>query len=281
VTPIFRRRRLEPSWDYTAEGIIWRLYPARYGMLLGEERNIETRTVSFFCVDRSGVLWKRKNFGEQWWTGIETAHEGVLLLYGFATPDLPGRKGITAVDCLTGELLWKNGDVTFTGALGGRIYASQETTLGRVVSEFDHRTGALVREVGRGTEALQQVPHPVNDLEDVEYPQVLSEDDASPLSALVRKLSAPAVSGCPVEFGDPAAFVVVVYHGAGGSARDGGTPYTRVLEVVERDTGNVAMHVTLDSAVSTPAYGSFLVQAGTLYFVRERKTLSAVPLGAK
>jgi hypothetical protein len=281
VTPILRRRRLEPSWDYTAEGIIWRLHPAREGMLLGEERNIDARAVSFFCVNRSGVRWKRKNFGEQWWTGIETVHNGVLFLYGFATPDLPGRKGITAVDCLTGELLWKNGDVTFIGALGGRIYSSHETPLGPVVTELDHRTGAPVREVGRGTDALQQVPRPVDDIEDVEYPQVLSEDDASPLSALVRKLSAPAVSGCPVEFGDPGPFVVIAYHRARGTARDGETTYTRVLDVVERDSGDVAMHVTLDDAVSTPAYGSFLVQADTLYFVRERKTLSAVPLHAK
>jgi hypothetical protein len=281
VTPIFRRRRLEPSWEYTTEGIIWRLHPARGGMLVGEERNIESKTASFFCVDHSGTLWKGKNFGEQWWTGIETVHRGVLFLYGFATPDLPGRKGITAVDCATGDILWKNGDLTFIAAAGDKIYSSQEALDGPVVGEIDHRTGTQVREVGRGSSAMQQVPRAADGLEDVEYPQVLSEDDVSPLAALVRKFSAPAVTECPVEYGEHGPFLVIVYHRGKGSARDGRSPCTQMMDVVERASGTMAMHVTLDPEVSIPALGSFLVQGDTLYFVRERKTLAAVQLRKK
>ena len=247
-------------------------------MLVGEERNIESKTASFFCVDHSGTLWKGKNFGEQWWTGIETVHRGVLFLYGFATPDLPGRKGITAVDCATGEILWKNGDLTFIAAAGDKIYSSQEARDGPVVAEVDQRTGTPVREVGRGSSAMQQVPRAADGLENVEYPQVLSEDDVSPLSALVRKFSAPAVTECPVEYGEHGPFLVIVYHRGKGSARDGGSPFAQMMDVVERTSGTVAMHVTLDPAVSMPALGSFLVHSGMLYFVRERKTLAAVRL---
>jgi hypothetical protein len=281
VTQIFRRRRLEPSWVYKSEGIIWRLHPARGGMLVGEERNIESRTASFFCVDPSGTLWKGKNFGEKWWTGIETVHRGVLFLYGFATPDLPGRKGTTAVDCATGEVLWNNGDLTFIGAAGDRIYSTQEAPGGPVVAEIDYRTGALVREVGRGRTAMQQVPLDVDGLEEVEYPQVLSEDDVSPLSAVVRKLSATAVADRPVEYGEHGPYLVIAYQRKGGAARDEVTPYTQVMDVVERVSGTLAMHVTLERTVSTPAFGSFLVHSGTLYFVRERKTLTAVRLRVK
>ncbi len=243
-------------------------------MLVGEERNIESRTASFFCVDPSGTLWKRKNFGEQWWTGIEAVHRGVLFLYGFATPDLPGRKGITAVDCATGELLWKNGELTFIAASGDRIYASQEALDGPVVAEIDHRSGALVREVGRGMGAMQQVPREAEGPEDVEYPQVLTEDDVSPLSALIRQFSSLAAAECPVEYCDHGPFLVIAYHTGSG-------PYTQVMDVVERPSGTRAMHVTLDPSVSTPAFGSFLVQAGTLYFVRGKNTLEAVRLRTK
>ena len=250
-------------------------------MLLGEERNIESKTASFFCVDPSGTLWKGKNFGEQWWTGIETVHRGVLFLYGFATPDLPGRKGITAVDCVTGELLWKNGELTFIAAAGDNIYSLHEAPGGPVVNELDLRTGAPVREVGRGRSAMGQVPRPEDGLEDVEYPQVLSEDDLSPPSALVRKFSALAVNEYPVEFAEHGPYLVIVCHRGNGSARDERSPYTQVMDVVERTSGESVLHVTLDTAVSTPASGSFLVQADTLYFVREKKTLTAVPLRAK
>jgi hypothetical protein len=278
VTSIFRRRRLEPSWEYRAEGVIWRLHPAQGGMLAGEERNIGSKTVSFFCVDPSGPLWKGKNFGEQWWTGIETVHNGVLFFYGFATPDLPGRKGITAVDCATGDLLWKNGELTFIAAAGDRIYSSHEALDGPVITEIAHRTGALVREVGRGRSAMQLVPRAADGPEDVEYPQVLSEDDVSPLAALVRQFSAAAATECPVEYGEHGPFLVIVYHRGRGQARGEKSPYTQVMEVVERTSGTMAMRVTLDPAVSTPASGSFLVHAGTLYFVREKKTLTAVRL---
>ncbi|HEX7572052.1 MAG TPA: DUF4905 domain-containing protein [Bacteroidota bacterium] len=247
-------------------------------MLVGEERNIGSKTASFFCVDSSGTLWKGKNFGEQWWTGIETVHKGVLFLYGFATPDLPGRKGITAVDCATGDLLWKNGELTFIAAAGDRIYSSQDAQGGLVVAEIDHRTGALIKEVGRGGNAMQQVPRAPDALEDLEYPEVLSEDDVSPLAALVRQFSTPAANEFPVEYGEHGPYLVIVYHRGSGEVRGEKSPYAQVMEVVERSSEASAMRLTLDPAVSTPALGSFLVHAGTLYFVREKKTLTAVRL---
>lgn len=245
---------------------------------MGEERNIDSKTASFFCVDTSGTLWRGKNFGEQWWTGIETIHNGVLFLYGFATPDLPGRKGITAVDCATGDLLWKNGELTLIAAAGDRIYSSRDTLDGPVVAEIDHRTGALVQEVGRGANALQQLPRAADGLERVEYPQVLSVEDVSPLAALVRRFSATAATGCPVEYGEQGPYLVIVYHLRRGDAGGKESPYAQMMDLVERPSGAVAMHLTLDPAVSTPATGSFLVHAGTLYFVREKKTLTAVRL---
>jgi len=250
-------------------------------MLIGEERNIESRTASFFSVDPSGTLWKGKNFGEQWWTGIETVHRGVLYLYGFATPDLPGRKGITAVDCATGVLLWKNGEQTFIAAAGNSIYASQDALDGPRISEIDHRNGALVREMGRGSSAMEQVPRGADGLDDVQYPQVLSEDDSSPVAALVRKISGPPAAGRPVEYGEHGPFLVIVWHRGSGSSRGEETSSAQVMDVVERASGNLAMHVTLNPSVSTPAFGSFLVHSGTLYFVREQKTLAAVQLRVK
>jgi hypothetical protein len=277
VTSIFRRRRLAPSWEFTAKGVIWRLHPAEGGMLVGEERNIDLKTVSFFCVNSPGTLWKGKNFGEQWWTGIETVHNGVLFLYGFVTPDLPGRKGITAVDCATGDFLWKNGALTFIGAAGDKVYASQDAPGAPVVVEIAHRSGALLREV-RGGSATQQVPRAATGPEEVEYPQVLLEEDLSPLAALVRQYSAKASADCPVEYGEHGPYVVIVYHMRRGDARGEKSPYSQVMEVVERPSGASAMHVTVDPAVSTPGSGSFLVNAGILYFVRDKKTLSAVRL---
>jgi hypothetical protein len=250
-------------------------------MLIGEERNIESKTASFFCALPSGLLWKRRNFGEQWWTGIEAVHRGVLFLYGFATPDLPGRRGITAVDCARGEILWQNGTLTFLAAAGENVYSLQDAPAGPLVLEIDHRTGAFVREVGRGESALLRVPRSEEPFGDAGYPQVLSVGDDSPLSGLVRKLSAGAVKECPVEYGEDGRFVVIVYHAENPAAGADRAPYRRVMDIVERETEQLALRITLDAAVVTPAFGAFLAQDGMLYFVRERKTLSAVRLREK
>jgi hypothetical protein len=247
-------------------------------MLIGEERDTDAKTVSFFSVDRSGTLWRGKSFGEQWWTGIEAVSRGVLFLHGFATPDLPGRKGITAVDCGTGDLLWKNMDLTFIAASGSSVYASQEAPVEPVVAEFNHRTGERVREIGRGGAAVRQVPRGDEIPENVEYPQVLLDDDASPVAAIVRKFSAPALPERSVEYGEHGSFLVIVHDRGDAPAPDGRTTYTRVLDVLERATGNQAMHVTLEQSVTSPAFGTFLVRGDMLYYVRQRKSLTAVEL---
>jgi len=246
--------------------------------LVGEERNAESRTVAFFSVDRTGTLWSGKNFGEQWWTGIETVHRGVLFLHGFATPDLPGRKGITAVDSRTGDLLWQNAGLTFVASSGDGVYALQDGPVEPVVAEFDHRTGARIREIGRGSDAVRQVPRDGDLPENVEYPQVLLDDDASPLSAIVRKISAPAPPERSVEYGEHGPFLVIVHDRGNAPGPDGRTSYTRVLDVLERATGNPAMHVTIETSVTTPAFSTFLVQGDMLYFVRQARSLTAVDL---
>jgi hypothetical protein len=247
-------------------------------MLVGEERNIVSRTASFFCVGQSGTLWKGKNFGEPWWTGIETVHRGVLFLHGFATPDLPGRKGITAVDCTTGDMLWNKADLTFLAAEGDTVYSSHDAPDGPVVALIDHRTGAHVRDEGRGIDALRNVPRAGLASEDVQYPIVLSDDDLSPLSAIVRKHSSTAAAGRSVEYAEHGPFVVIVYYTENDTARAGATTYSQVLDIVDRDSGTRVMHETLDESVASPSFDTFLVQADTLYFVSDRKTLSAVEL---
>jgi len=46
---IFRSDRLSPEWTYTADGMLWRLFCARGGRLVGECRDQEKKTATFFC----------------------------------------------------------------------------------------------------------------------------------------------------------------------------------------------------------------------------------------
>ncbi|HTS00714.1 MAG TPA: DUF4905 domain-containing protein [Bacteroidota bacterium] len=278
---IFGRKRLGAAWEFESEGIIWRLIPVTGGKLAGEERNIETKTASFFCVNHSGTLWRGKSYGEQWWTGIEAAHRGVLFLHGYATPDLPGRKGITAVDSATGEVLWKNSDVTFLSAAEGSVYASREGAAGKMVLALDLRTGIERMIVGRGDDALRSAPPGEEESVDVIFPQTLSTGSSGPDAAIAARVAAGAAEGFPVEYASGGAYVVVSCFRRQDRPHDAARPYRQELRVVELAGGATAHEATIDPAVAGPRFGAFLIMGETLLFVRGQKTLAAVPLRGK
>jgi len=250
-------------------------------MLAGEERNIESKTASFFCVNNSGTLWRGRSYGEQWWTGIEAAHRGVLFLHGYATPDLPGRKGITAVDCATGEFLWKNADVTFLSARGECVYVSQDVPGGPAVLELEHRTGVQRGVPERGDEAVRRVPAAEEEAADVMFPVTLSADRSGPDEALAGTIAATAADGFPVEYAGDGTHVVVSYFVKEDRPRDPQRPYRHELRVVARAGGATVHQATLEQALAVPRFGAFLVMGETLLFVRGQKTLTAVRLHRK
>ena len=250
-------------------------------MIAGEERNLETKTASFFCVNQSGTLWRGKSYGEHWWTGIEAAHRGVLYLHGYATPDLPGRKGITAIDCATGGVLWKNSDVTFLSAVEGNVYASHDVTGRRVLLELDHRTGVEKGVLGRGDDALRQAPAGEEESVDVIFPRALPVDRSEPEAAVAARASAGGAEGFPVEYAGDGSYVVVTYFRKESRPPDAQRPYTQELRVVELAGGATAHEATIDSAASGPRFGAFLIMGETLLYVRGQKTLVAVRLHRK
>ena len=103
-------RKYTPAWKYRTKGILWRVGPVGPASLAGEVRDPERKEVRFFCLDRltGRVRWEGKQFGDPWWVGIECGIENVLLLHGYAHPDMPGHRGLIAVDTFTGDVLWSN-----------------------------------------------------------------------------------------------------------------------------------------------------------------------------
>ena len=114
------------TWTYSAGSYIWRVLPTPEGLFIGEERDPAARKASFFCLDAADgrVLWHHIPLGDGWWTGFAAAAQGVLLLHGYASPDLPQHLKIFAVDVRTGTPLWSNGSVTFTGVHGNEVHAA-------------------------------------------------------------------------------------------------------------------------------------------------------------
>ena len=149
--------RLSPAWTYVVAGAIWRVSPDGSGHLIGEERDPERRAVAFFCLNATHgtVLWEHLRMDDEWWVGIEAVHAGVVFFHGFATPDLPGHKGITAVDIASGKRLWSRRDLRFLTAHRGSCYASHDKGHETEILELDTGNGSVL-----GYPAEETIPSP-------------------------------------------------------------------------------------------------------------------------
>lgn len=275
------RAGLAPAWSHTVEGVIWRIAPAEAGLLVGETRNLERKTASFFCLDcRTGAaLWEGVVLSEGWWVGIEAVFDGVLFVHGFASPELPAHRGITALDLHTGSTLWRSDDMEFVGVRPESVLAVRGRFSQRELLELDPHTGA-VRRAQRSDEETIELLRRCEDRSrglDVLLPVPLGEDASSHrvrdhLRAHGKPLgAAESVEWVAHEAGD----VVIVHERAAGGEE---VFLNAVLTVLEPRTGRLLYRATIASGLRRPVPDVCFVWNGMLYFLRERASLVALAL---
>jgi hypothetical protein len=277
----FRRKGLRPSWEFSAQGVLWRLHPAPGSTFIGEERDPASHSAALFCLDgMTGKLrWRGDMRDEGWWTGISGIFRGVLLLHGFATPELPEEKKIIALEMATGKELWRNDEFTFLGVRDGAVIASRRVPGGAVVARLSLRGGVpeelasqnAERQFQRGAEEDERADT------DAKYPAVLHAEDARRFPGLAGIVPAAAD---PVEFLALEAAVVVGYAVPDEGSSPASPLFTRSVAVVDRGTGRVLYRATLDRSLPFVPQGSFMARGEVLYCIREKKTITAIALRA-
>jgi len=80
-----------------------------------ETRNNDDKQVTFSAINLASgqVFFKDLSMPERWLTGIEAAHNGVLLLHNYQTETGPTHKGLMAIQASTGKTLWSNYNIAF------------------------------------------------------------------------------------------------------------------------------------------------------------------------
>ena len=84
-------------------------------MLFLEIRDIADKQVSFAGVNlNTGFLnFKGLTMPERWLSGLEAAHNGVMLVNGFQGETVPVHKGLTGINAVTGEVIWSDYNINF------------------------------------------------------------------------------------------------------------------------------------------------------------------------
>lgn len=268
-------QKLRPTWTYKVDGILWRVIPTDSRKIVGEVRSPAEKTTSFFCLNQTTgeVFWEGLNFGEPWWIGIEAIHKNVLLLHGFSTPDLPGHKGIIAVDVMTGETLWKNNNLTFVSAGESSVVASQESLEGRTLFDLEYRTGEPLRSL-TDNDRMSRIREFSSAESGIELPVLLT--DLSEYS-LDKYYNGDAFVG-NVEGIDLGDLIIFNFHEKGAESPEQRMHLRNTLKVLDKSSGTILYSTVLNGDSPAVVPESFFIQQQTLFFVREKHELTALRL---
>jgi len=277
-----KSKNIVPAWEFTASGVIWRLIPSSTGVFVGEERNKETKRVSFFCIDQhSGrIVWKDKHFDEQWWIGIETLNDNTLFLHEYATPDMPDHKKIYAVDISTGNVLWVNHELTFLFAARGSVYAARDRFDSRLFYELDSRSGEIRGEVDASSVNVlrESVPSsPVSD--DVKYPVVFesSQSDGADLKSLVEKGIAEARRPQLIEYLDIYGTLILSYYdNIGKDSQE--QVFRQHIVIMDQHRQSILYRDIAHAQTVMPVPDTFFGIQNYFYYIKETHTLRAIDL---
>lgn len=275
---LLKKGRIQPAWSYTTGGILWQIQTGSKRFLVGEDRWIEKKATSFFCVERrtGKILWRNLNPGDRWWIGIEAVTDEVVVFHGFASPDLPGHRSISVVELESGRVLWGNPDLTFVGLERGLITARAESHGKRHVVRVAPLTGEILNELD-AEEVDRRPPRreetPAGDGVLLPFPvRDVAEEDPAIVLCLNRHMTAGLQTAQVLDFSG----LVIVQVSEPGVRRQEEPPELHtVLKIVERADGHLLYSDVLEERASV-ASPQFFVQDGQLYYVRERTALSAV-----
>lgn len=274
----FKQAKLQSTWNYETSGVLWQLLPTTTHLFVGEDRNLETKRVTFFCLDAGSgkVLWKNLSFTEQWWIGIEAVTNNVLYLHEFATPDMPDHKKIYAVRVDTGQMLWVNEELQFHFADAQFVFGSKLGFESRQYFRIEISSGKIMDEISADLfqrhqdSAAERIspdfifPNEVNDIGALK-----KEFKKIPLSVLTVQ----SQMECIKQNGN----LILTFYQRNREYEKDGTFLEQHILIVDQN-GRILYRDVINEQVKIPLPDTVLYLNGLVYYIKNRKSLIAVKL---
>jgi hypothetical protein len=278
MVSIFGQRKLKPAWEFTVSALIWRVFFAPQGKIIGESRSQDTKTATFFCIDAKNgrPLWRDLRFDEPWWIGIETVHQNWLILHGFSRPDMPEHKGIRVVDINSGNIRWRNDDLTFWFIKNDKLYAYKYLFDKRIGYGFDIQTGTIVDEYIDDLDILhamrKEYPARVDDPNTtVAFPYVYDEAQANQsLRLCMDTLTHGKTLESWIEYFVRQEILIVSYY------RKEQNEMQNIIVIYNMNRRSTIYESVLNNNLPAPSPDTFFIKDEYLYFIKNKNTLTAL-----
>ena len=283
IIPLFKENQLKPVWNFDAGTLIWRIFFTSNNLIVGETRNQETKSTSFFCIDiNSGKpLWQNIGFDEQWWIGIEAVYKGWMILHGFIRPDMPEHRGIRVIDIELGKLLWRNDTLSFWFIDNEKLYAHKYIFDKHIGCELDIRTGTILIEQSGSLETMQELRQNAlkNESErqqDVIFPEVYDGNETElTLRTIIKQITDnKAVEGW-VEYLSHQGILIVSHYRQVQNQTESSL-LNNILSVVDLKSEKMLYKEIIAEGVKTPSPDSFFIKDNLLFFIKHQVSLIAL-----
>jgi hypothetical protein len=212
---------------------------------------------------------------------MEAAHKDRLILHRFAAPDMPGHKGVLALDLGTGRTAWTNPDIRFLFCHEESLFAAEDVADGVMIHELDYRTGGMKNVWHNHSDALDEARAglPQRTSEEQLFPNSVDVHDhvAGTWNAMLHEYCPLENVVGPIDVMKKEDLLIFSYHERDNDDQTG--LMTQKLTIANLRRGQVVYTTILNKQVRNPVSDAFFVESEMLYFIRNKSTLVAVTLG--
>lgn len=278
IFSFFKPGRFAPKWTFTTEGALWRILFSEHGMIVGEDRDEEEKLLSYFCLDglTGRVLWDRQKYGMEWWSGIDAIEGNTLFIHGYASPDMPVHKGIIAVDILSGKVIWENPDLRLLSVHGGTVIGNRDFFERRIFYRLDPLTGAVVEET-TDRKKFGDMPGLGIDERRFTFPVSLMPGGDAPGEIIGEYIRPDELIGT-VEYIEHDDMLLFNYHEKNMETSSERIILKNYFKIVSIANEGLLFSETLNTNASYPIPDAFFLYDDVLFYVKDRSTLTAIPL---
>ncbi len=270
--------RIASKWTFTAKGVIWRVLFSENGVIVGEDRDEEEKSLIYFCLDElSGkVLWREKKYEKEWWSGIEAIDGNTLFIHGYASPDMPENKGIVAVDIFSGRVLWENPGLRLLSAYKGAIVAEGYYFGKRIFCRLDSKSG-IIQEESADRNKFGNMPDLGIDERRYTFPVTLISGEGEQGKIIYEHVNTEELIGS-VEFIEHDDMLLFNYYEKNVKSTENRDILNNYFKIVSIANKRLIFSETLNTNVSYPVPDAFFFHDELLFYIKDRSILTAVRL---